>query len=66
MVQDVFIAIDTNECEHVTMTNDENTSNAEGVESLSQFNLEATRGPAATEAPWPMMPALPECEHPNA
>ena len=37
-----------------------------GEESLSQFNLEATQEPAAAEAPWLMMPALPEREHPNA
>ena len=51
MARDVFTAIDTYECEHVTMTYDETTSDVEGVESLSQFNLEATRGSAATEAP---------------
>ena len=41
MVRDVFIAIDTYECEHMTITNDE-TSNVMGGGIAAQFNLEAT------------------------
>ena len=56
----------SNEYEHMTAIKTTKPAKQAFVESSSQFNLEATREPAATEAPWPMMPALPECEHPNA